>query len=830
MAIEILTTLREQLPDAFEPQESPEGWEHDWYREAVEAPASEQPTALELEAWHRGMPEFVREWELRRGAQTPGGPSDQVASVLGGFPPFAGSPGASWNAAHQPPPDRLAFYLPFHLYPTWWGIYLTLDGVLHLTRLLHRLAGGALSRPEALVTSRLFLYHHASYHYRIELFAAHLETAHDTPVFVEGFLRAYRAEQDSDRCLEEALATAHAVAQVSTALEATPGWREAAETALAQYIAAAPPPYRQARDLLAADAFQDAEHRLAARYHAAGLPALPLLAQAAWSDFAGAFTSADVPDAAVRYVLRRESELCRRREVWRSGRVAEIRPEYGRQDDSALAEDHSEAQDIDLDRIEPYEPRRVERYLTILVEPLELPPSILADTLLELARQRRSPIDQITGDYVVEKVFEQAIGLDHCLRPWPLDLLRQWFKIRVLRGLVHMLRQPMGGASHRRGDAKSSVPSTALSRDDEDNGPHPEAKPTAAESGATEPAQPAPVPAPEPEAETAPEEPEEPAPADSPAESPPQARGATPPSPRPSPVRRAVQWFVGWIKTVVDWVRRVFEPPCFTVFAPPKVEPGTSFFVRVFVHCHEDSATVSRLAEEYEGDSPVQGSRPMPLGRRAACRVTFRLDIPDLGIEGEEKSAIRWRHPEEVRFKVHLPSSHPPGQISAIVRASYKGLPVADLEVMLTVVRRGSLADDEEQEELRGAMRGYRYGFVSYSRRDLDRVSEWLQLLDPFGLPYFFDKTGIQRGEEWEPRILEGLDRADLFLLFWSWAASTSEWVDREARRARDRQLGSEDGRPVIHPILLDKPPPPPPDFLSHIQFDDPWPPRYRKR
>jgi len=69
-----------------------------------------------------------------------------------------------------------------------------------------------------------------------------------------------------------------------------------------------------------------------------------------------------------------------------------------------------------------------------------------------------------------------------------------------------------------------------------------------------------------------------------------------------------------------------------------------------------------------------------------------------------------------------------------------------------------------------------------------------------------------------------------VFLLFWSWAASESEWVEREARRARDRQLASEDRLPVIHPILLDKPPPPPPDFLSHIQFDDPWPPRCGSR
>jgi len=713
VAIEILTTLREQLPEAFEPREPPEGWERDWYREAAEAPASEQPTALELDAWRCGMPELVLEWELRRGADTPGGPSDQVASVLGGFPPFAGSPAASWDAAHQPPPDRLAFYLPFHLYPTWWGIYLTLDGVLHLTRLLHRLAGDALSRPEALVTSRLFLYHHAAYHHRIELFAAHLEAAHNTPVYVVGFLAAYRAEHDSDQSLEEALATAHAVAQVCAALDPTPAWREAGEAALTQYIAAAPPAYRQARELLAANAFRDAEHRLAARYHAAGLPELPLLARAAWSELAGALTTAGAPDVVARYLLQRQSELCRSRE------------------------------------------RRCARLLSsVVLEPI----------------RGASVLDSRPRDPITDLIY----------MPSPQEALPD---------------NAAAELSYVEGKSPERVQELARLATD-----------------ATEATRP------------------EPAPPGS-AEKPPlQAGSVVPPSMRPPLARSLAQWLRGRIETLMAWVRRFLEPPCFTVFAPPKVEAGTSFFVRVFVHCHEDSATVSRLAEEYEGDGLVQGSRAMPRGRRAARRVTFRLDIPDLGIDGREKSATWWRHPEEVRFKVHLPSRRPPGQISAIVRASYKGLPVADLEVMLTVVRRGSLADDEEQEELRGAMRRYRYGFVSYARKDLDRVSEWLQLLDPFGLPYFFDKASIQRGEDFAQRILSEVDRADLFLLFWSWAASRSKWVIREARRARDRQLASEDGLPVIHPILLDKPPPPPPDFLSHIQFDDPWPPRYSNR
>ena len=32
-----------------------------------------------------------------------------------------------------PPPDALAFYLPFHYFhPVWWGVYLLLEGVERL--------------------------------------------------------------------------------------------------------------------------------------------------------------------------------------------------------------------------------------------------------------------------------------------------------------------------------------------------------------------------------------------------------------------------------------------------------------------------------------------------------------------------------------------------------------------------------------------------------------------------------------------------------------------------------------------------------------------------
>jgi hypothetical protein len=51
--------------------------------------------------------------------------SEEIIQVLGGT--HGGGPIPYTDRSKMPPPDCLAFYLPYHYYhPDWWGVYLTL--------------------------------------------------------------------------------------------------------------------------------------------------------------------------------------------------------------------------------------------------------------------------------------------------------------------------------------------------------------------------------------------------------------------------------------------------------------------------------------------------------------------------------------------------------------------------------------------------------------------------------------------------------------------------------------------------------------------------------
>ena len=87
-------------------------------------------------------------------------------------------------------------------------------------------------------------------------------------------------------------------------------------------------------------------------------------------------------------------------------------------------------------------------------------------------------------------------------------------------------------------------------------------------------------------------------------------------------------------------------------------------------------------------------------------------------------------------------------------------------------------------------------------------------------LKLFFDKSDIKSGEYWETVLRREIATRDILYLFWSKAASESEWVEKEWRYAL--KLKGLDG---IDPFPLEKIPPcpSPPEELKSKHFQDKW-------
>lgn len=84
--------------------------------------------------------------------------------------------------------------------------------------------------------------------------------------------------------------------------------------------------------------------------------------------------------------------------------------------------------------------------------------------------------------------------------------------------------------------------------------------------------------------------------------------------------------------------------------------------------------------------------------------------------------------------------------------------------------------------------------FISYKREDRPRVEALNALLLDLELTAWFD-AGIEVGAAWEKRIVEEAEAAAAMIVCWSFAATASPWVKREA------EIGLRRG--VLVPVML---------------------------
>ncbi len=105
--------------------------------------------------------------------------------------------------------------------------------------------------------------------------------------------------------------------------------------------------------------------------------------------------------------------------------------------------------------------------------------------------------------------------------------------------------------------------------------------------------------------------------------------------------------------------------------------------------------------------------------------------------------------------------------------------------------------------------------FVSYAHDDGDVVDRLGAAYKVLGHEFLRDVDRLRSGEEWNRRLLDFIDEADVFQLYWSEKAQSSPYVEQEWRHALAR--GQDN---FIRPLYWRKPLPPPPRELARLHFD----------
>ena len=237
---------------------------------------------------------------------------------------------------------------------------------------------------------------------------------------------------------------------------------------------------------------------------------------------------------------------------------------------------------------------------------------------------------------------------------------------------------------------------------------------------------------------------------------------------------------------------------------------GDTSVIDLVMYEPEYRKIVDQIIREAEEETQEKRGGVFAVGTGSHIRV--ELTSPDLTLEDCCEEGI-WRGKYlSFSFAVYLPEEYKKRKILLTAVVYVDGVPLTRLRFTVSCFSLW-------EQKLKVVKENILTGFVSYASADRDRVASRLQgmLKVRPEMDLFFDIESLRSGEDWEDRLRAEIDRRDILFLFWSKAASESEWVDREWRYALSRK-----GPGCIEPVPIDPPSVcPPPEELSSKHFND---------
>jgi TIR domain len=261
-----------------------------------------------------------------------------------------------------------------------------------------------------------------------------------------------------------------------------------------------------------------------------------------------------------------------------------------------------------------------------------------------------------------------------------------------------------------------------------------------------------------------------------------------------------------------------------SVFATARPQRGRAIVVQALLHRAEQLAAAAKLAIAVDPAANRKGSTKLTKKIRRGTPVQFMLEIPALAIEESLKETIWSGDAVGVTFAVQVPAKTKLGPCGGTLHVMLNGVSVGEVALELNIEEQTTsraAADDQKLDPADTAAVIFTKAFVSYSRKDARDVLLYAEALDDCGIKVLFDLTEIEPGDEWEPKLFELINDAEVFYLMWSKNATQSKWVDIESRAAVERY--DSDHMPRIRAVVIEDRAPDPPDHLARFQFNSKW-------
>jgi len=225
----------------------------------------------------------------------------------------------------------------------------------------------------------------------------------------------------------------------------------------------------------------------------------------------------------------------------------------------------------------------------------------------------------------------------------------------------------------------------------------------------------------------------------------------------------------------------------FTVYRPQTLIARVWASLLVFAHKTElieepgqppldPNQQVEDIARAYFGSTPA---RPVAEDARGGvsrgARLRITVDLPGIQCNPAE-AEFDWREPvHHVVFRVAARAD----LVGSVVRGAVRVWcgPLILGEVSLAI---GVTASAGPTPAVAESVARYRRIFPSYSHDDRAIVDWFAEVVRAFGDEYLRDVIAIRSGERWRERLLQLIEQADIFQLFWSSNSMRSPYCREE--------------------------------------------------
>lgn len=262
-----------------------------------------------------------------------------------------------------------------------------------------------------------------------------------------------------------------------------------------------------------------------------------------------------------------------------------------------------------------------------------------------------------------------------------------------------------------------------------------------------------------------------------------------------------------------------------SVYAPLRAAPGDGLVVQAFAHLAEQAPLLAGLAREAQQNAERRGAKGLGAVERGR-ELTFHLQMPGLEVDEPSQSIVWEGEVEQVQFGVNVPADFRPRAVACKLTVSRESVPLGHIRFAFDVAAadapRPAAAGDGDALRAHDRFVRYRQAFISYASEDRPEVLKRVQMLNLLEIKFFQDVLSLEPGQRWQDGLYRNIDRSDVLFLFWSRAASRSEWIEKEVRYALQLKAGDDEHPPEIVPVILQGPPEvPPPSYLPDLHFND---------